>query len=72
MYRLTLNASSDMTQGSDHLSVYFKGDQGLTQTLSIPLIDGLYQTDVNLLDVGNVNTFQSLFDQRFFFDPMIS
>ena len=44
---------------ANHLLVYFKGEQGLTQTLTLPLNEikeGLYENLFELLDVGNVNS----------------
>jgi hypothetical protein len=43
---------------SNNILLYFKGEQGLTQTLTIPLNklnENVYEKSLELLDVGNVN-----------------
>lgn len=51
-------ASYDVSPtNSDSLLVYFKGDQGLTQTIHVPLDklkNNIYENTFDLIDVGNV------------------
>ena len=64
-YRLRVKAERDLTLAkrsphsqSNHLLVYFKGEQGLTQTLILSLSqikDGVFENLFELLNVGNVN-----------------
>ena len=71
-YRLRVKAERDLTLAkrslhsrSNHLLVYFKGEQGLTQTLMLPLSqikDGVYENFFELLNVGNVKSTRSLSD----------
>ena len=42
----------------DNLLLYFKGEEGLTQTILLPLNklkEEIYESSLELLDVGNVN-----------------
>jgi len=48
----------NLTSNSNNLLVYFKGEQGLTQTLIIPLNElnkEIYESRLELLDVGNMS-----------------
>jgi hypothetical protein len=43
---------------SNNLLVYFKGERGLTQSINIPLNklrEEIYESTLDLIDVGNVN-----------------
>lgn len=65
-YRLRVKAERDLTSAnrslrsqSNHFLLYFKGEQGLTQTLMLPLSqikDGVYENLFELLNVGKVNS----------------
>jgi hypothetical protein len=51
-------STKDEKFNSNNLLLYFKGEQGLTQTLVLPLnkmTDDIYDSTLELLDVGNVN-----------------
>ncbi len=63
-YRFRLQTASETftqqntTSNSNNLLFYFKGDQGLTQTFILPLSKlnkDVYESTLELLDVGNVN-----------------
>jgi len=63
-YRFRLKTASEtftqekLISNSNNLLIYFKGEQGLTQTLIIPLNklnEEIYESTFELLDVGNVN-----------------
>jgi len=64
LYRFRLQTASETfiqqnnPSNSDNLLLYFKGEQGLTQMLIIPLIklnENVYESVLELVDVGNVN-----------------
>jgi hypothetical protein len=51
-------AQKNNVSNSNNLLLYFKGEQGLTQTLIVPLNklnENVYEKSLELLDVGNVN-----------------
>lgn len=63
-YHFRLKTASETFTEQNHLSnsdsllIYFKGDKGFTQSLLIPLgtlNEEIYEKQVELLDVGNVN-----------------
>jgi hypothetical protein len=48
----------NLKSNSNNLFLYFKGERGLTQSLSIPLSklhEEIYEITLELIDVGNVN-----------------
>lgn len=56
-FRLRTVSRDANPKNSDSLSLYFKGDQGLTQTIRLPLEKlktNVYENTFDLLDVGNV------------------
>ncbi|CAF1083007.1 unnamed protein product [Adineta steineri] len=63
-YQLRLRTASETfiqqnyISNTDNFLIYFKGDQGLTQTLTIPLnklIENMYECQLELVDVGNLS-----------------
>lgn len=74
-YRFRLKTESEtyiqqkITPNLNNLLIYFKGEQGLTQTLIVPLNKlnkEIYESTYELLDVGNVRRINIFFFENLF------